>query len=416
MTAPLAVTALGAALLVGASYGLADTVTLSSDQVAYGPGSHTSDSVPAGTPTAVRARITSVVDVGSAIPGSGDVMGLSGLADGTVVALTRATSAGPSGAGHLVRVDPDSGSGPAHIEPIRSVEVDQEYLWLQQQQPQIAAGWTLGPVPGLSPTALAIGTGSRFGVLDEYTPGESGSGKYTGVVTDQQGSPTGPVTGTCSDDPGSTNPVTWTTSGSEVIERRTYPTSAGNGHAPRVRMLASPMMELTPAQQELVRMPGSEALPLLTPADSLLVGGLRSLTCLSDAQVLGMREATGLQDSVLRGATDAVPVTSSALVAVVDRELADSWYERGSRPAEGIAARPGEHYSGGLVGRATAAGPDRLDAVVIDSVSGTAVAGIHLSGPQVPDDAQVTALMFDAGGRSGLAAVAGSQKLLRFEL
>lgn len=402
--------------LVAATYGVVGAVSPDAGAGAgldYGPGSHTQQAVAAGTPTQLDARVTGSVDLGggSSTATAADIDGLTVLPSGRLLALTGATGPGARGAGVVLGVDPATGQA----QPIERIEVDQQYLERAAAQPQLAAGWTLGAVPTLSDSAVSVGTGGRFGVLDEYTPGTPGSGAFTGVITDQAGSPTGPITGACGDSSEATDPMIWTTSGSNVIERRALPTSRSTGTAPEVVMLASPMMELEPAQQELVSQDGSQALPRLTPSPAVSVGGLRSLNCLDRAQIHALREATGIADTVLRGSTEA-PITSTALIAVVDRELATDWFERGSVPGEGVRAVPGQHYSGELIGQATGTGEHRLDAVVVDSVTGTAVAGIHLTGPGVPADAQVTALAMDASGTGGWAAVAGQQTLLRFEL
>lgn len=410
--------------LVAATYGVVGAVSPDAGAGAgaaldYGPGSHTAQAVAAGTPAQLDARVTGSVALsgggdgggGGSISTAADIDGLTVLPSGRLLALTGATGPGARGAGLVLSVDPATGRS----QPIERIEVDQQYLHSAGTQPQLAAGWTLGAVPTLSDSAVMVGTGGRFGVLDDYTPAAPGSGAFAGVITDQAGSPTGPITGACGDSPEAVDPMIWTTSGSNVIERREFPTSTSTGTAPEVVMLVSPMMELEPAQRDLASQDGSQALPRLTPSPAVSVGGLRSLNCLDRAQIHALREVTGIADTVLRGSTEA-PVTSTALVAVVDRELAADWFERGSVPGEGVKTVPGQHYSGELIGQATGTGEHRLDAVVVDSVTGTAVAGIHLTGPGVPADAQVTALAMDASGTGGWAAVAGQQTLLRFEL
>lgn len=408
--------ALGAAVLATVSIGV---VAMVSSQMApaqmpdYGPGSHAVDTQPAGTPTQLDARVTDTVRPAD-LPG-GDVMGLARPVGGPLMALSRATATGADGAGALAAVDTTTGD----TAQLLSIDIDQQYVDSARSQPQVAAGWTLGTLPELSDSALLVGSGSRFGVLDEYQlGGGTGSdqpGRFAGVVTDQPGSPTGPITGACSDAPGSSDPVTWTTSGSEVIERREYPTSQALGTAPQVQMLASPMMALRPQQSQIPQRQGSQALPLLGPAHQLAVGGLRSLNCLDAGAVQGLRERTGMSELTLRSEDGASQTTSTVLLAVVDRELSQQWFDRGSVPGEGIRAEDGQHYTGGLIGEPTATGEHRLDAVVIDSVTGVAVAGVHLTGAQVPDDAQVSAMVLDATGTGGWAALAGSDELLRFE-
>lgn len=361
----------------------------------YGPGAAVTGA--AGIPAQIDLTVTGVVPIG---PGGGQVVGLARTAAGTTVVLTGPDASGNGAALGELTADQD-------YRGLRGIDVDAAYLQAAGASPQIEAGWALGALPAAGPQALAVATGTRYGVLGDVLAGP-GMGGYAGVRTDAKGSPTGPVTGVCGDRDGVSDQVTWTVSGSDVLERRTLPTIASTGAAPSVVMSASPMMGLRDAQRGEATRVGAHEVPRLTPAQVYSVGGLRGLDCLDPQQIsfLAGAGAVGLRSS---------DNTSLGLVSVVDRGLADHWFTEGSaHPGTTGAVRAGQHYSASLVGQATASGPHRLDAVVIDAITGTAVAGLHLSGPGVPDDAQVSALLLDADGRGGLAAIAGGTGLYRF--
>lgn len=348
-------------------------------------------------------RVVATVDRTVALPAGGErLLGLTPSGDGLLGVV------GPSdeGSGALVRVDTDE---PDRSSVLSEIAVDAAYRDSAQGSAQIRSGWSISAAPRYGSDSVVISSGTRYGIATDAMKLTQPKG-FAGVVTDKKGSPTGPVTGVCVD-PAGTDPeqaATWTVSGSDVIERRPFPTAVAAGKSPEVTMLASPMISLRKQQSKVAGAVGPGKPARFAATDTLAVGGLRGLSCVTPDQAAGLIGNSALSDALPKGTFR--NSTAPMLISVVDRDLAQGWFDRGWQ-SDPTSEHYGEHYSMGLVGQPTQTGPNRLDAVLVDSASGAVTAGIHLQGPSVPTDAQITALALDADGEGAWVAIEGSREL-----
>lgn len=383
-----------------------------------------------GAPPQIQMRITDSVELPGAARAGG--LGWHSLSDGrdsgeagsgepapgellVNIAPDPATGAG----GQLVAVDVADQSDP-QVTLLGRIGYGPDYTALSQEIPQVQRAWA---VTGLDdPDMVAISGGDRYGVLtelDEMDPAIPDSGGFEGVLTAAPGSPITPVTGACwagYTDGGSAGVLT--VDGSNTLTRRVgWPTGPGDGQGLTAHMLAGPAMAVRSEQQPQLET-GPAAVPRLTPAPVVSVGGLGDLACVDAGSAQGLADL----GAAVR------PATGQAVAAVVDRDLADAWFSGGVELAAADAASgtdtQGLHATGDLVGSPTGAGEHRLDAVVLDTLTGTAVASLHLdtSGPVaqaagLSDDLQVTGLELDpANPGTGWVTVAGSDLVFIVEL
>lgn len=321
------------------------------------------------------------------LPGAGPVMGAV-EAPGGSGSLVVLTGPAPGIEGGLWSVP--AGGAPVRIE---SIGVDAQY-WKAAASRQVTAAWSLGPLPLMGPEAAGLSTGTRYGVVRDVRAGSQARQGYAGVRTDVQGGPVAPVTGVCGFSEGERSSArSFTSDGSSQLFSRLGDPLSPEAAEVRVRMQAGDLISVRPEQRALAARSGPGQRPRFTPEPEVAVAGLRSLSCLDPAAVAGLH-AAGVTTG-LRGGQ------GTAVAAVIDRGLADAWLTGG-------LGRPGE-----LIGAARASGGGRLDGVLVDSSSGTAVAGLHLD---LPADAQLSTLVFDADGRGGWYALAGSPRIARFSV
>ncbi|MGB3675888.1 MAG: hypothetical protein WA988_15760, partial [Candidatus Nanopelagicales bacterium] len=283
-----------------------------------------------------------------------------------------------------------------------------EYAAAHEASIQVAHGWSVAAGPN---GTTAVSAGNRFGVLQDLRRAPDEPGNYFGLTTDRPGSLITPVTGACWF-PGTGDDAagTITADGTNTLERRVATaTGPGDGRPARVRMQAGPSLSVRPGQQVIADRTGPGAPPAFAPAKELLVGGLADLVCLDDEQVDRLHGA-GITDGLRSG-------RGASVLAIVDRSLADGWYAGGTELVEnaGNPQPAGTHSTGALLGTTTPSGSDRLDAVAIDMGSGVAVAGFHVQGPGIADNAQITSLTLDKADASrGWVTVAGQDMIYEF--
>lgn len=370
----------------------------------YSSASTQQPAVPAGAPELVEMTVTTSWPMANA----GRVQGMDTLPDGRLLAI--AAPDVPSGApGELLSIDTGAGTDTDPATTLHPIAFGSDYAAAQASMIQVARGWAVATGPD---GHTVISAGTRYGVLGDLGRSPDEPGNYFGLATDRPGSPITPVTGTCwFPGIGDEAAGTMTTDGSNTLERRIgSPAGPGDGRPSRVLMQAGPQLGVRENQQPLAEQAGPAAPPRLAPAQPLLVGGLADMVCLDSAQV---ERLNGV------GVTDGLrPLRGASVLAVIDRQLADAWFTGGVDLVEKAtdAEHPeGTHSSGGLVGTATAAGPDRLDVVAIDTGTGVAVAGFHLQGDGVADDAQITSLTLDkADAGRGWVTIAGQDRLYEF--
>lgn len=360
--------------------------------------------VPAGAPALVAMTVTKSWPMAHA----SRVQGSDTLADGRllVIAAPDVTSGAP---GEVITVDTAAGTESDPSTTLYPIAFGSEYAAAQAASIQVARGWAVASGPSGS---TAISAGNRYGVLEDLGRSPDEPGNYFGLVTDKPASPITPVTGACWF-PGTGDDAagTMTADGSNILERRMASAAGpGDGRPTRVLMQAGPQLGVRTGQQAIADQTGPGAPPKLAPAQPLLVGGLADTVCLDTKQVEQLHDV---------GVTNGLrPGRGAAALAVIDRGLADGWYAGGTKlvaEAAGAGHPAGTHSSGALVGQATASGPDRLDAVAIDTGTGVAVAGFQVRGNDVADDAQITSLTLDkTDARKGWITIAGQDRLYEF--
>lgn len=359
---------------------------------------------PAGAPELVEMSVTTSWPMVNA----GRVQGMDTLPDGKLVAITAPDV--PAGApGALLSIDTAVGADADPSTTLHPIAFGAGYAAAQASLVQIARGWAVATGPE---GRTAISAGTRYGVLGDLALSPDEPGNFFGVATDRPGSPITPVTGACwfpgvGDDAAGT----MTADGSNTLERRIgSPAGPGDGRASRVLMQEGPQLGVRQSQQPIAEQTGPAAPLRLAPAQPLLLGGLKDLVCLDSGQVDRLNDV-GVTDGLRTG-------RGASVLAVIDRQLADTWFAGGVdlvAQATDTESPEGTHSSGGLVGAATSTGPNRLDAVAVDTGTGVAVAGFHLQGDGVPEDAQITSLTLDKGDASrGWVTVAGQDRLYEF--
>ncbi len=358
---------------------------------------------PAGAPRIVEMTVTTSWPMRNA----SRIRGMDTLADGKLVAI--AAPDVPNGAaGALLSIDTEVSTSVDPATSLHPIAFGTDYAAAQAAMIQIARGWAVAVGPD---GHTVISAGTRYGVLGDLGLSPDEPGNFFGIATDKPGSPITPVTGACwFPGIGDEAAGTLTADGSNTLERRiASPAGPGDGRPSRVLMQTGPQLGLREDQQSITDQKGPAAPPRLAPAQELLVGGLADMACLDSTQVEDLRSA---------GVTEGLrPGRGASVLAVIDRQLADSWFDSGVDLAKKtVEWHPeGTHSSGGLVGEATAAGPDRLDAVAIDTGTGVAVAGFHLQGEGVADDAQITSLTLDKNdGARGWVTIQGQDRLYEF--
>lgn len=360
--------------------------------------------VPAGAPALVDMTVTRSWPMAQA----SRVAGMDTLPDGRVLAIA-APDVVSGAPGALISIDPAT---PTTVDPattLHPIAFGADYVAAQEASIQVARGWAVAVGPQ---GRTAISAGSRYGVLADLGRSPDEPGNYFGLATDRPGAPITPVTGACwFSGTGDDAAGAMTAHGSNTLERRIGSAAGpGDGRPSRVLMQAGPQLQVRDNQQAVQAQTGPGAPPRLAPAQELLVGGLADLACLSSEQVEQLHRV-GMTQGLRSGHGDAV-------VAIVNRELSDGWFAGGVDLVDTSAPGrnpEGTHSSGGLVGQATAAGPKRLDAVAIDTGTGVAVAGFHVNGGEVPDDAQITSVTLDTADASrGWLTIAGKDRLYEF--
>ncbi|OUS97427.1 hypothetical protein CA951_03540 [Rhodococcus sp. NCIMB 12038] len=374
------------------------------DGVDYSPAAAEPSTTPVGAPALIPMTVTKSWPMTHA----SRVHGLDTLPDGRVLAIAAPDVA--SGApGELISVDTTTGTESDPATTLHPIAFGSEYAAAQTASIQVAKGWAVASGPD---GRTAVSAGNRYGVVEdlEHSPDEPGN--YAGLITDKPASLITPVTGACwfpgvGDDAAGT----MTADGSNTLERRFAAAAGpGDGRPTRVMMQAGPQLGVRTGQQEIADRTGPAAPPKFAPAQELLVGGLADMVCLGTDQVEQLHDA-GVTDGLRSG-------RGAAVLAVVDRELADRWYAGGTElvaEAGGGTNPAGTHSTGALIGQATASGQDRLDAVAIDTGTGVAVAGFQVRGNGVADDAQITSLTLDqTDARRGWVTIAGQDRLYEF--
>lgn len=363
-----------------------------------------SPSAPAGAPALISMTVTKSWPMA----GADRVQALDTLPDGRLLAIA-APDVRNGVAGELLTVDPAAESDSDPSTALHPIAYGSEYADAQSASIQVARGWAVAVGPE---GRTAVSAGNRYGVVVDLERSPDEPGNYVGLITDQPASPITPVTGACwFPGVGEAAAGTLTVDGSNTIERRlASATGPGDGRPARVVMQEGPHLGVREGQQLIADQTGPTARPQLAPAQTLLVGGLSDLVCLDTGQVEQLHDV---------GITDGLrPGRGTAVLAVVNRELADGWYEGGTKLVAQSGDRnlpAGTHSTGALVGEATGSGSDRLDAVAIDAGTGVAVAGFQVRGDDVADNAQITGLTLDrTDARRGWVTIAGKDRLYEF--